>query len=185
MNKDARAPDDSPLASMADDERELCGDLDIRIDRDGSWYYHGSLITRKELVCLFASVLTRDEAGDFWLITPTEMGRIEVEDAPFIAVEMFVGGLGNEQHLSFRTNVDTIVSVDSDHPIHMVTNGNTGESTPYLTVSPGMEARIARSVYYEMVDLAVEEKVDGEPMFGVWSTGTFFAMAAVDEAEHL
>ena len=181
MNKDAHAPDDFPLPPVADDGRELCGDLDIRIDRDGSWYYHGSLITRKELVCLFASVLTRDGDGEYWLITPTEVGRIEVEDVPFIAVEMFAAGLGNEQRLSFRTNVDTIVAVDTDHPIHMVINGDTGESTPYVTVSPGMEARIARSVYYEMVDLAVEEKVDGEPMFGVWSQGTFFAMAAVDE----
>ena len=163
------------------DERVFCGDLDIRIDRDGIWYYHGSPIPRKELVCLFASVLSRDEAGDYWLITPTEMGRIEVDDVPFLAVEMFAAGAGLEQVLSFRTNVDGIVTLDADHPLRLSVNPETGEPSPYVTVAPGMEALIARAVYYELVSLAIEEKVDGKAMFGVWSSGTFFAMAEADE----
>ncbi len=160
--------------------RALCGDLDMRIGRDGTWYYHGSPIGRKELVRLFASVLTRDEAGDYWLVTPAEMGRIAVEDAPFVAVELMAEGRGKEQILRFRTNIDDTTTLDHEHPLTIVTDPISGGPTPYITVKKGLEARIARPVYYELVDLGLEERVDHEYMYGVWSSGTFFPLGKLE-----
>lgn len=161
--------------------RQLCGELDMRIARDGTWYYHGSPIGRKELVRLFASVLSRDEAGDFWLITPAEMGRIEVEDAPFVAVELLATGAGRDQALTLRTNVGDVVTLDHDHPLRVDVDAETGEAVPYVTVRGGLEARLARPVYYELVDLGLEERIDHEYMYGVWSCGAFFALGKLDD----
>lgn len=160
--------------------RVVCGDLDMRIDRDGVWYYHGSPIRRKELMCLFASVLTRDQDGRYWLVTPTEIGLVRVEDAPFLAVELFNAGSGREQVISLRTNVDEIVTVDEEHSLHVTTNPDTGEPSPYIRVREGIEARIARSVYYELVARGLEEEIAGQLFFGVWSSGSFFALGKLD-----
>jgi len=166
----------------------LCGDLAIRIARDGTWYYQGSPIRRKELVCLFASCLKRDADG-YWLETPAERGRIEVEDVPFVAVELFwskgpcascaceSGG----QVLTFRTNVDEMVTAGKDHPIRVARDVVTCHPTPYLMVRDGLEARIGRAVYYELVALSVPEVVHGERVLGVWSAGTFFSLGSPDE----
>ena len=153
----------------------------MRIDRDAIWYYHGSPIRRKELVCLFASALTRNEKGEYWLITPKEMCVVEVEDVPFLAVELFTAGTGDQQVVSLRSNVDEIVSVDSDHPIHVVTDSVTGEPLPYLVLRGGLEARITRSVYYELISLGAENQLKGENFFGVWSSGCFFPLGKLDE----
>ena len=161
--------------------RTLCADVDMRIDRDAMWYYHGSPIRRKELVCLFASALTRNEDGEYWLITPREMCLVEVEDVPFLAVELFTAGTGDQQVLSLRSNVDEIVSVDSDHPIYVVTDSVTGEPLPYFVLGEGLEARITRSVYYELVSLGDEHRLKGEDFFGVWSSGSFFPLGKLDE----
>lgn len=180
---------DLALAPIDPDEfgqsagRDFCGDLDIRIDRDGVWHYRGSPISRKEMVCLFASTLTRDAKGDYWMITPTEMGRIEVEDVPFVAVELFSCGAGREQVLSFRTNVDEIVTVNDDHALEVKTDPDTGEPRPYIHVRDGMHARLLRSVYYEVVALGLEEKIDDEAFYGVWSRGGFFVMGRLDDPE--
>ncbi len=152
----------------------------MRIDREGVWYYHGSPIRRKELVCLFASVLTRNEAGEYWLITPSEMCVVEVEDVPFLAVELFSGGADREQIISLRSNVDEIVSVDNDHPLYVIDDPETGEPSPYLILRDGMEARLTRSVFYELVALGLEEDIDGELFFGVWSSGSFFPLGKLD-----
>jgi uncharacterized protein len=154
--------------------------FNIRIDRNGVWYYEGSPINRKSLVCLFASALMRDENGDYWLVTPAEMGRIDVEDAPFIAVELYVGGEGRDQVLSVRTNVDEIVTIDKDHPITIVTDGKTGEPSPYVTLRHGIEARLSRPVYYELASLGVERRCDGAHIFGVWSRGSFFSLGSTE-----
>ena len=164
----------------------VCGDLDMRIDRNGVWHYHGSPIGRKELVRLFSTVLRRDEAGDYWLITPAEAGRIEVEDAPFLGVELTLSGDGPDQVISIRTNVDKNVTVDKDHPIRVDFDPETGDPTPYVVLEGGIEARIARSVYYELVSLGqekkgAEEKGHGEKTFGVWSSGVFFPLGRLDE----
>ena len=158
-----------------------CGDLPFLIKRDASWLYRGSLIGRKELVCLFASVLKRDEQGEFWLETPAERGRIAVEDAPFLAVELDWAGLGRDQILNFRTNVDQIVTAGPEHPIRIAHDLLTCEPTPYLRVRTGagrhpIEARISRAVYYELVALAEPEMIEGRRMLGVWSQRQFFAL---------
>ena len=133
--------------------QQFCGDIDMRIARDGTWFYHGSPIGRKPLVKLFASVLKRDEAGDYWLETPFEKCRIAVDDAPFTAVEMFVDGAGEGRTIRFRTNIDEMVSVDSDHPIRVDTDSESGEPAPYVRLREGIEALILRSVFYDLVEL--------------------------------
>ncbi|MFI4986280.1 MAG: DUF1285 domain-containing protein [Alphaproteobacteria bacterium] len=158
-----------------------CGDFDIRIARDGTWYYRGSPIGRPALVKLFASVLRRDEAGDHWLVTPAERGRIRVEDAPFTAVELSVEGSGREQALTFRTNLDELVTASSAHPIRLSPKGPNDEPRPYLLVRERLEALIARPVYYQLVELGVEGPSSEEALFGVWSRGAFFALGTLEE----
>ena len=169
-----------PLPPEAASGRIEHATLNIRIDRHGVWYYKGSPIHRKSLVYLFASVLTRDASGEYWLVTPRERGRIDVEDAPFIAVELFAARSGHKQILSVRTNVDEIVTIDEDHPITVVTDPKSGEPSPYVTVRQGIDARLSRSVYYELVDLGVEGSCEGVHMFGVWSSDCFFPLGSMD-----
>src|ERR1700722_16793576 len=112
------------------------GDLDMRIARDGAWFYRGTPITRPALVKLFASVLRREDDGSFWLVTPVERGRVAVEDAPFLAVEVNSQGSGRRRRLSFRTNLDEIVAAGPEHPLRVESTAN-GEATPYLLVRSG------------------------------------------------
>jgi hypothetical protein len=162
-----------------------CGDLPFLIRRDGTWLYRGSAINRKELVCLFASVLRREEGGGFILETPAERGRIEVEDAPFIAVELDWRGVGRDQKLTFRTNVDELVTAGAEHPIRIAHDILTCEPTPYLRVrgtpQAPVEARISRAVYYELVALAEPSMVRGRHMLGVWSDGLFFPLGELPD----
>jgi hypothetical protein len=165
-----------------------CGDLPFLIRRDGVWLYRGSAIDRKELVCLFASVLKRDEDGGFWLETPVERGRIEVEDAPFVAVELDWTGHGRRQVLSFRTNVDQIVTASQEHPIRIRNDLFTCEPTPYVLVRPGaghlgIEARISRTVYYELVALGESRWIGGRHVLGVWSCGMFFSLGELPPSD--
>jgi hypothetical protein len=164
-----------------------CGDLPFIIKRDGSWLYRGSPIGRKELVCLFASVLRREDDGSFWLQTPVERGRIEVEDAPFVAVEMDWVGCGREQALTFRTNVDELVTAGPDHPIRVAHDILTCEPTPYIRVrgtpQAPVEARINRAVYYELAALAEPCMKYCRQMMGVWSRGVFFALGELPPGE--
>jgi len=166
-----------------------CGDLPFLILRDGTWLYRGSPIGRKELVCLFASVLRRDQDGGFWLETPVERGRIEVEDAPFVAVELHWTGTGTRQMLSFRTNVDQMVTAGPEHPIRISHDLLTCEPTPYITVRAGagrlaVEARIARAVYYELVALGEPRWVGGQRVLGVWSAGSFFSLGELPPGDN-
>lgn len=164
-------------------KRVECGELPFLVQRDGTWLYRGTPIPRKELVCLFSSVLKRAADGSFWLETPAERGRIEVEDTPWIAGELEWCGHGRDQVLSFRTNVDQCVSAGAEHPIRVSHDGRLGDPTPYIEIRPGsepgappLEARISRAVYYELVALAVPELVAGAPKLGVWSNRRFFAL---------
>lgn len=165
-----------------------CGDLPFLIKRDGTWMYQGTPINRKELVCLFASVLRREEDGGWWLQTPAERGRIEVEDAPFVAVELDWTGDGRHQVLSFRTNIDEVVTAGPEHPIRISHDLFTCEPTPYLLLRPGaghlaVEARINRATYYELVALAVTEWVGNKRQLGVWSQGKFFSLGELPPNE--
>ena len=157
-----------------------CGDFDIRIAADGTWFYRGSPIGRKALVKLFATVLRRDEDGEYWLVTPVERGRVMVDDAPFVAVEMSVQGRGKAQLLSFRTNVDRWVEVGPEHPIRVEEAPGSAEPRPYILVGDGLEALILRPVFYHLVDAAVEERHRGRNAVGVWSNGTFFPLGSAD-----
>jgi hypothetical protein len=156
------------------------GDLDMRIARDGTWFYRGTPITRQRLVKLFASVLRREDDGSYWLVTPVERGRIAVEDAPFLAVEVNSEGTGRDRHLSFRTNLDEIVAAGPEHPLRIETGAN-GEPTPYLLVRSGLEARLNRPVFYELVDLADAGRGDAAGPFGLWSDGMFFDLGDPEE----
>jgi len=156
-----------------------CGDFDMRIARDGTWFYRGSPIGRKPLVKLFSTVLRR-ENGEFWLVTPVERGRILVDDAPFVAVEVDAAGDGRDRRLTFRTNVDDTVTVDAAHPIRVDHDPASGEPSPYITVRDGLEARILRPVYYHLVEMGEFAEVDGAEQLGVWSCGRFFPLGRVE-----
>lgn len=145
----------------------------IKILKNGTWLYNGSPISRHNLVKLFASVLKKDGKGDYWLITPYEKGRIKVEDAPFMAVELKAEGDGSKQFLSFRTNIDDWVTAGKDHPLRISHDPQTQEPSPYVMVRDGLEARLSRSVYYELIKQAVPEAQD-KNVLGVWSAGVFF-----------
>ena len=157
---------------------DLCGDFNMRIDRNGIWYYRGTPIGRQALVKLFSTVLRRDEDGVHWLTTPVENGRIEVEDSAFIAVELLVEGEGQSQIIRFRTNVDDTVTLDDEHPLRMVQDDESGEPRPYIYVRKGLEARIARSAFYHLIERG-QAAPDNEENFGIWSGGHFFELGSV------
>jgi hypothetical protein len=154
----------------------FCGDLDIRIAADGTWYHEGRPIRRMALVRLFASVLRREADGDYWLVTPVERARIRVDDAPFLAVELKAEGAGEGQRLSFRTNLDEWVTAGPDHPIACRAQPGGREPAPYLLVRDGLEAKLSRAVYYELAERAVELGRGGRPRLGVHSEGAFFPL---------
>jgi len=156
------------------------GEIGMRIDRDGNWFYRGSPITRWSLARLFASVLRREADGAYWLVTPAERARILVEESPFLAVELDVAGAGQTQVLSFRTNMDEIVVADDAHPLRVATDASTAAPRPYILVRDGLEARLTRPVFYQLVDLGREERVGGATCFGVWSKNEFFPLGELD-----
>ncbi len=161
----------------------MCGDLGIRIDRTGRWFYHGSPIDRKEMVCLFATMMSRDAQGRYWLTSPGERGTITVDDVPFLAVELFTCGSGREQVVSFRTNVDELVTMDATHRLYFADCPQTGEVVPYVEIRDGLDARLIRPVYYELVALGYEEQFDGEHLYGLWSSGTFFPLGRLTDPD--
>ena len=159
----------------------LRGDIDMRIARDGTWFYHGSPITRKPLVKLFSTVLVRDSDDEYYLVTPVEKCQITVDDAPFVAVELSVRGGGRNQSLTLRTNVDDRVTVSDSHPVRVTFDPETAEPSPYVLVRDRLEALISRPVYYELADIGCEEEVEGDLLFGVWSEGGFFPLGRLDD----
>jgi hypothetical protein len=159
-------------------EPDYCGDIGMKIARDGQWYYANSPIGRKKLVRLFSTILRHDEDGEHYLVTPVEKIRIEVEDAPFIATLMTVTGEGRAQILRFETNVGDFTEAGPDHPMRFEINAETGEPSPYVHVRARLEGLIARPVFYDLVELA--EVHEGQ--FGVWSQGVFFAISSAEEA---
>jgi hypothetical protein len=149
-----------------------CGDIDIRIARDGTWYHQGTPFARRELVRLFSTILRKDPDG-FHLVTPGEKMRIRVDDAPFVAVLLAVEGDGQAQRLRFTTNVGDETVAGRANPIRVEIDRETGEPSPYVHVRRGLEARIGRSAYYQLAELAVPGP-DG--VMGVWSEGEYFAL---------
>ena len=157
----------------------FCGDLDMRIANDGTWFYMGTPIGRPALVRLFSTILKR-ESGKHFLVTPVEKVGIRVDDAPFLAVEMQRESDRRGDLLRFRTNVDDWVICDSDHRLRFEPAAD-GGLTPYLHVRSELWAKVTRALYYDLVDMGEERVVDGRPMFGVASSGEFFAMADAEQ----
>ncbi|WP_275627169.1 DUF1285 domain-containing protein [Pseudomonas sp. 273] len=153
----------------------FCGDIDMRIARDGTWYYLGTPIGRKPMVKLFSSIIRRD-GDDYFLVTPVEKCGIRVDDAPFVAVTLGVEGQGEAQQLRFTSNVEDEFVAGADHPIRVDIDPQTQEPAPYVLVRSNLEALIHRNVFYQLVELAVPRLIDGQQWLGVWSGGEFFAI---------
>jgi hypothetical protein len=166
----------SPLADKLPLSTDNAGRFPIRIARDGTWYYRESPIRRKELAKLFSTVLRRDAEGRYWLKTPVEQGIIEVDDAPFVAVELEAVGSGDSMVLKFRNNFDDWVTAGAEHPIRVEHDPESGEPAPYIKIRDGLDALILRSVFYELAELAVPVEHDGRTVLGVWSRGRFFEL---------
>lgn len=149
-----------------------CGDIGMAIRRDGVWLYQGSPIGRKPLVRLFSRVLRRDADGKHYLVTPVEKVDVSVEDAPFLAVELEATGEGASQELIFRTNVDDVVRCGPANPLRFETEAGSGGLKPYLLVRGRLEALVTRALYYDLVEMAVEEAGS----LGLWSGGAFFPL---------
>ncbi|MFW5641599.1 MAG: DUF1285 domain-containing protein [Roseicyclus sp.] len=198
MTESAATPADPPdpdsliaAAKAAEKEGKLppvhlwdppfCGDLDMEIRRDGTWFHEGTPIGRKRLVRLFSTILKR-EGDRYFLVTPVEKVGLRVEDAPFVAVDLEAAGAGERQVLRFTTNVGDTVIAGPEHAIRVVRD-ETGEPSPYVHVRAGLEALIDRKSFYRLVDLGEAQEVDGTEWFGVRSGGAFFPIIPVAELQ--
>jgi len=161
----------------------FCGDLDMRIATDGTWFYLGTPIGRHALVKLFSTILKR-ENGKYFLVTPVEKVGIRVDDVPFMAVELIEEGEGASRRLSFRTNMDDWVPCDREHRLRFEMAAD-GGLTPYLHVRSDLWAKVTRPLYYDLVEMGEERVVEGCEMFGVISNGEFFAMADAAQAREV
>jgi len=161
----------------------FCGDIDMEIRRDGTWFYEGTPIGRPALVRLFSTILKKED-GRHFLVTPIEKVGIRVEDAPFVAQDFEVTGEGSGpgQVVTFTTNVGDKVAAGPDDPIRVVRDAS-GEPSPYVHVRAGLEALIDRKSFYRLVDLGEAHAVNGEDWFGVWSGGAFFPIIPVRDLD--
>jgi len=151
-----------------------CGDIDMVIRADGSWWHEGGRMNRERMVKMFSRILRKDEDGKTYLVTPYEKVIVHVEDAPFIAVRVDRAGDGGpQQALAFLTNVGDVAIAGPENPIRVETDAETGEPAPYVRVRGRLEAKIARAAFYELVDMAVPQPDDANTL-GVWSQGIFF-----------
>src|SRR4051812_13334886 len=156
-----------------------CGEIDLRIAADGTWFHDGSPIRRPALVKLFASILRREEDGHIVLVTPVERVGVRVDDAPFVAVEMAVDGTGEGRRLAFRTNVDELVPLDDEHPLGFEQDRE-GGFRPYIHVRRGLWALLTRALAYDLAAMGEERDLDGVPWFGLAAAGAFHPIAPVD-----
>ncbi|HYJ83934.1 MAG TPA: DUF1285 domain-containing protein [Allosphingosinicella sp.] len=168
----ARLAEEKKLPPVEKWDPSHCGDSEMRIARDGTWFHQGSPIGRQAMVRLFSTILRREADGRFVLVTPVEKLDIEVEDAPFVAVELKAEGQGEAASLAFRLNTGEIVIAGPGHPLRF--ESGDGGPHPYLRVRGGLDALVARPVYYELAELAL---AGGDPL-GLWSEGAFFPMDA-------
>ena len=151
----------------------FCGDIDMEIRRDGTWFYLGTPIGRAPLVRLFSTILKR-EGDAYFLVTPVEKVGIRVQDAPFVAVDADLTGAGEGQAITFTTNVGDAVTAGPAHPIRVTRDPVTGEPSPYVLVRANLEALIDRKTFYRLVDTGAHAEHDGTRWFGLWSCGAFF-----------
>ena len=160
----------------------FCGDLDMRIARDGTWFYLGTPIGRPALVRLFSSILKKED-GKYFLVTPVEKVGITVDDAPFVAVDFEAASAGADMTLTFTTHVGDRVTAGPDHPIRVERDPTTGEPSPYVLVRRNLEALIDRKSFYRLVDLGRHAPHDGTRWFGLWSQGAFFPVIPSDDLD--
>jgi hypothetical protein len=158
----------------------FCGDLDMRIASDGTWFYMKTPIGRPALVKLFASVLKR-EGDKYFLVTPVEKCGIQVDDAPFLAVELTTEESAAGRVLNFRTNVDDWIACGPSHVLRFEPEAGSGGLKPYLHVRRDLWAKVKRALFFDLVELGEEREVEGKIMFGVMSMGVFFPMAPADQ----
>ncbi len=163
----------------------FCGDIDMEIRADGTWFYLGTPIGRMPLVQLFSTILRKDADGRTYLVTPVEKVGIQVADAPFVAVEMNVGGTDENQVITFRTNVGDVVEAGPDNPLRFVDEPETGGLKPYVLVRGRLEALVSRPVMYELVAHGEEITVGGRPMFAVRSKGEVYPIIPAAELQRL
>ena len=162
---------------------EKCVDIDIKIDANGIWHYQGSPITRHRIAKLFATVL-RKEGDQFFLVTPPVKYRIQVEDAPFNAVELQHKGEGQNLELFLRTNMDEVVRIDKDHPLSLERRGSLQSNLPYVLIRDGLMARILRPVYYQLAEYLENKNLAGDAengslgRLGITSAGVFFDLGS-------
>jgi hypothetical protein len=180
----ARAsPGDGRLPPVEKWNPDFCGDIDMEIRANGTWFYNGTPIGRKPLVRLFSTVLRKDEDGRTYLVTPVEKLGIRIEDAPFVAVEMDVSGTGDDQVMTFRTNVGDVVEAGPEHPLRFEIKEGSDGLKPYLHVRGRLEALLARPVMYELVAHGEDIEIDGRTMFAVRSKGTVFPIMPASELD--
>jgi len=170
----ARLVEERRLPPVEQWNPDHCGDSEMRIASDGTWFHQGSPIGRKEMVRLFSTILRREPDGGFVLVTPVEKLSIQIDDAPFVAVEVTSENTGKARRLAFRLNTGDLVMADKEHPLEL--RGSVEEPRPYLHVRSGLEALIARPVFYELAGIAIEEQAKEGDALGIWSCGTFFSL---------
>ena len=175
----ARAAQKGGLPPVEKWNPPFCGDIDMQITRDGTWFYEGSPIGRAPLVKLFSSILWR-EGDKYFLVTPVEKVGIRVDDAPLFALDFEVSGSGKDQELTFETKTEDFVTASSDFPLRFSFDAS-GEPSPYILIRRNLEALIDRKSFYRLVDLGTTETRDGEDWFGIWSGGTFFKIMRAAE----
>lgn len=162
----------------------FCGDLDMRIARDGTWFYMGTPIGRMPLVKLFSSVLRHEEDGRYLLVTPVEKVGLQVDDVPFVGVELDKVSLDDgSEALTLRTNVDDVVVISEDHPLRFHIDEDTGGLTPYCLIRGRLEARLGRPLLYQLADFGEEAQIEGVDWFGVSSCDRFFPMMRMVDLE--
>ena len=154
---------------------DFSGDIDMQIRADGTWWHEGGQIKRPAMVTMFASILWK-EADEYFLVTPVEKVRIQVEDVPLFVTELRVTETDDQQQLSFITSTEDVVLCDADHPLRVETDPNSGEPSPYIAVRYGMEARLNRNAFYQLVELGYEAEIDGQQHLVVDSAGSQFSL---------
>lgn len=156
---------------------ELSGDIDIVVNRKGEWLYQGKAIPREAIVRLFSTILRREDDGHFYLVTPVEKWRIQVEDTPLLAHTLTSEGEGEARNLSVTTNVGEILAIDDEHPLCVGTYPETGEPRPVIKLPHGLEARLVTSAYYDLAELVAAGNPGPSDPMGIWSHGNFYKIA--------
>jgi len=157
-------------------EPEYCGEMDMVIRSDGTWWHEGGQLTRAPLVKLFASILRKDDDGETYLVTPVEKIKIKVERGHFLATRVDIEGEGQEQRVFFTTNLGDTIEVGPERPLRVETNPETLEPSPFVNARGNLDAALSRPVFYELVEHAVERETQDGPQLGIYALGTFYPL---------